>query len=293
VKINGTTIRRSYMEVPTMDDQKWSSIPSMQADVFMADMEDSVPGSLKGAARERVLAVVNDPAHFGGREFVCRPNNIESTWGRDDLRALAEARAPFILYPKVRSVVELRAVTKILSRPGPLPELMVIIETPEAVLHMEEIAAVPGVRGLLFGPGDLAMETGIALWDGDEVFEDPFLYPRSKLVILARARGLEASEGLLVPDLHDLDAVRRVAKRSQLFGFTGNMTFYPSHLAVIHEVRTPKPEDLAWSRRVVDAYRDAQARGKAAITLEGRWLTIHQFDEAQQALRFAAALGLA
>ena len=34
------------------------------------------------------------------------------------------------------------------------------IETPEAVAHLEEIAAVPGVDGLFFGPGDYAHRIG-------------------------------------------------------------------------------------------------------------------------------------
>lgn len=34
------------------------------------------------------------------------------------------------------------------------------IETPEAVAHLEEIAAVPGINGLFFGPGDYAHRIG-------------------------------------------------------------------------------------------------------------------------------------
>jgi len=292
VKVDGITIRRTYMEVPTMDDKKWDRIPSMGADVFMADIEDSVPPELKAKARDKVVSLIKDPSFFGGREFICRPNNLYTQWGRDDLEALAEAHAPFVLYPKVRSVAEMREVKGIFEKRGATPEIMLIIETPQAVLHLEEIASVTGVAGLLFGPGDLSMETGIALLDGREAFKDAFLYPRSKLIMVARALGLEAAEGIFVADLKDAEMVKGAAARSRLFGFTGNMTFYPPHIPLIHEARTPKAEDVAWSKRVVDAYQDAKARGQGAVTVDGRWLTIHQFTEAQRALRIATALGL-
>ncbi|MDE3100729.1 MAG: CoA ester lyase [Chloroflexota bacterium] len=292
MKVDGITIRRTYMEVPTMDDKKWDRIPNMAADVFMADIEDSVPPELKCKARDKVVSLIKDPSFFGGREFICRPNNLDTEWGRDDLEALAQAHAPFLLYPKVRSVTELREVKGIFERQGATPEIMLIIETPQAVLHLEEIAAVTGVSGLLFGPGDLSLETGIALLDGREAFKDAFLYPRSKVVMVARALGLEAAEGLFVADLKDEQSVKRAAAQSKLFGFTGNMTFYPPHIGWIHEVRTPQPEEVAWSRRVVDAYKDARAKGQGAVTIDGRWLTIHQFTEAQRALKVAAALGL-
>lgn len=292
MKVDGVAIRRTYMEVPTMDDRKWDRIPGMDADVFMADIEDSVPPDLKCKAREKVVSLIKDPSFFGGREFICRPNNINTEWGRDDLEALAEAHVPFVLYPKVRSVAEIREVKSIFEKHGATPEIMLIIETPQAILHLEEIASVTGVKGLLFGPGDLSMETGIALLDGREAFKDGFLYPRSKVIMVARALGLEAAEGIFTADLKDAEAVKRAAAQSKLFGFTGNMTFYPPHLPLIHEVRTPKTEEVAWSKRVVEAYEDARSRGQGAVTVDGRWLTIHQFTEAQRALRIAAALGL-
>src|ERR1700694_2954867 len=102
MKVGGVSIRRTYLEVPTMDSHKWDKIPGIDADVFMADMEDSVPPKLKEEAREKVLGLVRDPSYFGDKEFVCRPNNLFTPWGREDIEGLAEAGAPFLMYPKAR-----------------------------------------------------------------------------------------------------------------------------------------------------------------------------------------------
>lgn len=290
MKANGVTVRRTYMEVPPMDEKKWAKVPDMPADVFLADMEDSVPPTLKNEARDKVVSLIEDPSFFGGREFICRPNNINTEWGREDLEALAAAKAPFVMYPKPRTVAEVREVKRIFDKHGATPEIMLLVETPETVLRLEEIAQVPGVQGLMVGPGDLALETGMSLFDGKEVFSDGFLYARSKTIMVARALGLEAAEGLLVPNLKDSDEVRRIAKRSALMGFTGNMMFYPPQIALINECHTPAPERVEWARKAVGAYEDAVASGQGAVTVDGRAVTVHQYGEAKGVLAVADAI---
>lgn len=293
MKVNGVTIRRSYLEVPTMDERKWAKVPSIAADVVMADIEDSVPPNLKDAAREKVVSLIHDASFLDGREFICRPNSLETPWGRDDLEALAEAGAPFVLYPKPRSADDVREVLEIFAKRGSSPELHLIIETPQAVLYLEELAAVEGVSGLLFGPGDLSMESGIALFADGDVFDEGFLYPRAKTQIAASALGLEATEGLLVADLKNQDAVRAAAVRSIRAGFTGNLAFYPPHIDIINAARTPTASDVTWYTKVVSAFEEAQAEGRGAVVVDGRRVTVHQFTQAQGMLRVASALGLA
>lgn len=245
MKVGGAVIRRSYMEVPTMDERKWEKIPSIPADVFYLDIEDSVPPPLKEAARAKVVSVIEDPSIFGTREYICRPNNINTEWGRDDLEAIAAAHVPFVLYPKVRSVDEIREVKRIFEKHGATPDIVVLVETPHALLQLEAIASVSGVTGLAFGPGDLSMEAGVALLDGRSSFRDGLLYARTRTLIVARALGLEAIDAIFVADLKDIDAVKAEARRSRLQGFTGIQTFYPPHVAVINEVMTPSRGEVA------------------------------------------------
>lgn len=292
MKINGVTIRRSYFEAPTMDDRKWGKVPEIPADVFLADMEDSVPPNLKEKSRYKVVDLIKDPSFFEGREFICRPNHPSTPWGREDIEALAEARAPFILYPKARTADEIRELKRTFDRHGATPEIHVIIETPQAVLHLEEIAEVPGVTGLTWGPGDFSMETRISLTDGRHAFREGFLYGRSKTLITARAFGHEAVEGIFIADLKDLDAVRAEVRISKLFSFDGNMTFYPPHVPIINQAHTPTEEEARWARRVVQVYEAERDAGHGAITLDGKYITVHQYSLAKRAVRVADALGI-
>jgi citrate lyase beta subunit len=282
--------RRSFFEVPIMEERKWSKVPQIAADVFMLDMEDSCPPGLKEAARARIVDLIAAPAYLGGREFIVRPNNLDTPWGRADLEALAAARAPFIIYPKVREAAEIHTILEIFARHYHQPEIMLIIETPQAVLRLEQIAGCPGVSTLLMGPGDLAMETGIEMFEGPDLFADGFLYARGKVVMAAKAFGLQPADAVFTADLKDEAAVRRSAALSRKMGFTGLLTFYPPHVPIINAVMSPAPEAIEAASRLVAAYDEGRARGLAAITVDGKWATIHQYTAAQRLLAQAAAL---
>jgi citrate lyase beta subunit len=285
-------VRRSVLEVPTMDQHKWEKIPSIPADVFFVDMEDSVPPNLKEVARDKVAAAITTPEHFGGREVFCRVNNLATEWGRADIEAMAEVRAPVIVYPKIVDPDDLVELDRLLTARGVTPEVIVLIETPQAVLHLEEIAKGPRVQGLFLGQGDLSMTSGIALLDGDRLFAEGFVYARSKMIMAARAYNLTTMEGVFVRDLRDVDAVKASVRASMSFGFSSLLTFYPPHVPIINEMLTPTADELKWHRRVVEAYSEAVDRGLAAVSVDGRWLTIHQYTNSTRALELAEELGV-
>ena len=79
---------------------------------------------------------------------------------------------------------------------------------------------MPGVSTLLMGPGDLSIETGISLLDGEDVFTDGFVYARSKVVLAAKAYGQQPVDAVFtavsanrrsIPEL-DLPRLARVAR---------------------------------------------------------------------------------
>jgi citrate lyase beta subunit len=273
--------RRSIIEVPTMDDHKWSKVPDIPADVVMVDMEDTVPPPLKTKARQRVLDLLDDPSYLGGREMLVRPNNLFTEWGREDMEALADAGISTLMnYPMVRSREEIEEVVSIFRERGASPQIWLAVETPEFVVDMEHIASCDGVTGIMFGLGDLALETGTARLNGRRAFLEGFLYARTKALMVARAHGLDIAESLFVENLKDLEALREEVKLSKLFGFDTNLSFYPAHIPIINEERTPTAAEVDWARRVVAAYDQGTANGKAAISLDERWITVHQYKEA-------------
>jgi citrate lyase beta subunit len=286
-----TQARRTYLLTPTMDERKWAKVPDIPADALYVDMEDSVIPELKQRARDKIADLVSDPAFLGGRDFVCRPNNLSTPWGREDLEALAEVRAPFVVYPKARTVDEVREVNDIFTRKGANPDLMILVETPHTVQRLQAIASCERVTALEFGPFDLALEAGIELFEGADMFRDGFLYAMNKCVMVGRALGLELVAAIAVKDLRDVDAVQRAAEYARRLGFTGMVTFYPPHVPVINAVMSPSADEIAWAQTVVAAYQGGVQEGRGAISVQGRAVTVHERQVAEQLLTAARTEG--
>ena len=291
MKVQGVTVRRSYLETPIMDEHKWGKIPHIPADVVFGDLEDSCPVDLKVHARAKVVSLLQQPDFLGARELACRPNALETPWGRDDLTALAKAKAPYMIYPKVRTADEIREVMSIFEREGASPEVMLIVETPQAILDLARIASCPGVSGLMFGYGDYAAEVGIGSLRDGNMHREEFLYARTKTLTVAKAFGLEAAEGLMLSDLKDLAAAREAATVSRSYGFTAMAAVYPPHVGIINDIMSPTPEEVLWARRAVDAHEAARTRGVPAA-VDGHYVGAQRIQEAQRKVAVARALGI-
>lgn len=275
---------RSILETPILDERKWAKVPQLPADAFLLDMEDSAPPERKLEARSRVVEFLGRPEYFGGRPAIARPNALGTPWGRDDLEALGRAGAEVIAYPKVRSADELREALGIVAAAGARPAVLPIVETAPAVLALEEIAAVEGVAGLMFGPSDLALDAGFEVYAGGDLHRAALSFPKSKLVLTAAARGLPAFDMVMLPDVRDAARVRELVAESRALGFTGAATFYPPHLEAIHAAFTPGEAEVARAREVVAAYEAALERGAAALTGDGGTLIVQDYERARRVL---------
>ena len=275
---------RTVLEAPILDDHKWAKVPHISSDAILVDMEDSVPPERKLAARDKVAATIADPGSLVGRVLIPRVNSIQTEWGADDLKALAEVGAPRIAYPKVETRAELDEVRRMLESHGAAPDLFLVIESARGILELEQLASAPLVTGLLFGPYDLAVSAGYTLFDGDDLFEPALYYPRSKLALAGAAFGLACFDMMFVADMRDAEAVRARARFSKKLGFTGVATFYPPHVDIINDVYTPSAEEVAEAEHIVDVYESAVSGGHAATSKNGRALIVQDYKKAQLVL---------
>lgn len=283
---------RSIMESPIMDDRKWAKVPSIPADCFMLDLEDSVPPALKIAARDKVVAHVGRDDFFGDAVVMARPNHLSTPWGRDDLEALASAKAPLLACPKISTPQEIDDVLEITRRLGSDPDIFAIIETARSIEHVAAIAEHPNVVGLMFGPGDLSVDSGITLFDGHGDLNPAFLFPRVRTTLAASAAGKLSATIAFAADLKDLDEIRRRYTEAAQTGFTAGITFYPPHVGIVNDVFGPDPIEVARARTIVTAYEAGLANGDAATTLDdGTVLLVHDYEKALALAVRADAVG--
>ena len=110
--------------------------------------------------------------------------------------------------------------------------LEVQIESARGAENLPAIAdASDRIETIIFGPGDYAADLGIpqlSVGAVDEIYPgDQWHYILSRIVITARARGLQAIDGPYAA-IRDLNGFRTVAERSVRLGCDGKWALHPT-----------------------------------------------------------------
>lgn len=223
------------------------------------------------------------------------------------------SRFLLIIVPKVGRAADLYAldtllasvVAKYFGGAGGFPiRLEAQIESAAGLVNVERIARARSRRmgqillqGLIFGPGDFAASArmpaaSIGSRDGwDAAYPGHrFHYPMARIAVAARAAGLGAIDGP-VADFRDLDAFRQACLVARGLGYDGKWCIHPSQIPIANEVFSPTEEEIAWARRVVEAYRQARAAGEGAISLDGTMIDAASIALAETTLDRAQLTG--
>lgn len=266
------------------------------ADAVILDLEDSVPAADKATARTTVRETVGRLADERADVWV-RPNSVDSGLFGGDAEAVIVPGLAGLFLPKVFSAEEIVRIDAVVShieeREGLAAGsvgLIVSFETAVAMAHCEEIAAAsPRVSSLLGATGpsaDVGRELGFEFTPaGLET-----LYLRSRIVLAARAAGLHHPVTGVWQDLKDLEGFRRFALDARGLGYRGMVCIHPSHVAVSNEVFTPSPEAVDHARRMIEAFRKAEAEGSGAVDFEGQHIDLAHAKTAEGIVALADAI---
>jgi citrate lyase subunit beta / citryl-CoA lyase len=289
---------RSLLFVPGNKAAWMEKAPQYGADALILDLEDSVPYADKDAARILVRQAIDELSARGHTLFV-RINPLESDMTGDDLSAIVCAGLTGLLPPKVETVDDVQQLDTLLAhfehREGMMPgsiELIPTLETAKGIRNTYDIAlASPRVASIAGGAGkggDTNRSLGYR-WtrEGTET-----LFIRSKVLLDARAAGIEYPLVASWFDVGDLDGLIADAQRNRQLGFSGMLLIHPSHVAPINQIFTPSAEELAYYKGLLEAMRAAEAQGTAAVTYQGTMVDIAMVRTAEQVLEFARAVGV-
>jgi (S)-citramalyl-CoA lyase len=286
--------RRNLLFVPGSRPDRFQKALAHRPDMVTVDLEDAVIPAHKDDAREKAMALFDGTRNGDGGpgegpgdeiERVVRINALRTPFGLKDLLALIEHPSPpdGVMLPKVESADEVRIVATLLQRAARPIGLHVIIESNAGLDQALAIAgASTSIRSLLFGAVDMAAELGAAM------DFSAMLYARSRVVHAAASCGLDAID---VPylDLEDQGGLLEECGRVQALGFTGKAAIHPKQLPVINSVFTPDEEQIAWARRVIEAFERSQ---DGLVVLDGKLIEIPVVRIASRTLAIARAIGV-
>src|SRR5919198_891530 len=274
-------LNRSMLFAPGNIARRVEKAFTLQADVVILDLEDSVAISDKEPTRKLVAEALAKPRSVRG--FV-RVNAASTPFCYRDLVETIHKGVDGVVLPKVESAADLHAIDWLLAnleRERAIPEgsidLMPLIETAagvhrvDRILQARSLRPYPGpwrVNRVAFGAGDFGNDVGLS-----PTLEEPELAEaRARLVLASRAAGME--NPIDSPWFHfkESDAFARALERSRRGGFQGRCCVHPDQIAPVNAAYLPTREELATAERIVAAFRDAESRGQAAIQVDGQMI---------------------
>jgi citrate lyase subunit beta/citryl-CoA lyase len=279
--------RRSVLYMPGSNDRAMEKGRALPADGLILDLEDAVAPDAKAPARGQIAAAL-DAGGYGMREILVRTNGLDGQWGADDLKAVAAMKCDGVLLPKVESAAMVLDAIAVLDAAGGRADLPVwcMMETPLGILHAEEIAfAHPRVGGFVLGTSDLAKDLG-AHHTPDRL---PFMASLELCILAARAAGLAVLDGVHL-DLDDDDGFRRSCVQGKELGMDGKTLIHPKTIDAANEVFSPSDEDVAWSRRIIDAHGEAEKAGKGVLLVDGKLVENLHVEAAKRLVAMAEAI---
>ena len=251
----------------------------LAADVIVLDLEDSVPPTEKGRARETARQQIPRLAAAGQTVHV-RVNPIASGLTRYDLAAVVCPELAAVLLPKVEKAQDIRDFDVLIReqelsngvKPGAIG-LVPLIETALGVLNCWEICrASTRVVGLAFGAEDYTSDLGARRSrEGRELD-----YARQVIVTCAAGAqtGARPGAGLIAldtpyADFRDEEGLVRETEWARSLGFRGKYLIHPSQIEPVNRIFRPTEEEVTQAQRVVAALEEALARGQAAVQVDG------------------------
>ena len=279
--------RRSILYMPGSNARALDKARTLPADGLILDLEDAVAPDQKDAARLQVCQAVKDGG-YGMRELIIRVNGLATPWGYDDIAAAASAGAHALLLPKVESadaIRQMEAIMRAFNAPDDLA-IWAMMETPRGILNVLEIAsASPRMGGLVMGTSDLAKELDCA----HTRERLPMITSLGLCLLAGRATGLAMLDGVYL-DLGNDEGFAYACRQGAELGFDGKTLIHPKQVGPCNEVFSPKPEDVAWSRKIIDAHAAAAARGEGVCVVDGKLVENLHVESAKRVVAMAEAI---
>jgi citrate lyase subunit beta/citryl-CoA lyase len=277
--------RRSVLYMPSSNERALEKAKTIAADALILDLEDAVAPDAKESARSNACAAAAS-GEYGRREIAIRVNGIGTAWHADDMAAACEAGPDAILVPKVDSAKAVLDLVDVMSRHGALPQtqLWAMVETPQAMLHAEEIAAASDVLTVLvMGTNDLAKE----LYAEHVPGRHPLLTGLGLALLAARATGKAIIDGVY-NDVKDEDGFLAECRQGREMGFDGKTLIHPGQVAGANEAFAPSAQAVEDARGVLQAWEDG--KGSGVVTYNGRMVENLHVESARRTLAMHEAI---
>ncbi|WHM39170.1 CoA ester lyase [Streptomyces sp. BPTC-684] len=228
-----TPIPLTWLYAPGDRPQVVEKALSAGADVVIVDLEDAVAPDRKEYARAATAELLADPLSTPVHVRVATEEDVRTLAGLPGLAGLR--------LPKITHAFQVQRVAGL----APGVPLHPLLESALGVEHAYTIAAAhPAVRGIALGEADLCADLGVRNESGLD-------WPRSRVVVAARAAGLAPPAQSVYRHISDLTGLAASCAHGRALGFLGRAAIHPAQLPVIERAYLPPPSEVAAAEEVL------------------------------------------
>ncbi len=259
---------------------------TLAADSVILDLGDPILVDAKIQSRENVVAAVK-AGGYGKREVVVRVNNLDSIWGHDDIKAVANIGANAILFPNIESRADVLQAQQLLDDAGGshMP-IMVMIESPIAVLNAKEIASASDrIICIVMATSDLISQLHARVTHE----RSAILTSLSLVILAARAYGRCVIDGIS-SDFKNMHSFEYACRLGRDIGMDGKSLVHPAQIAYCNDAYTPKASEVANARAIIKALKEANESGKGTVVVNDKLVEHHHINAAQRLIHLHEAI---
>jgi citrate lyase subunit beta / citryl-CoA lyase len=295
----GYRSRRSCLSVPGSSPKFLVKARSLNADQVLLDLEDSVAPEAKADARAGVAAAL-EAGGWDGKVVAVRVNGATTRWAYRDVIDVVERAGPqldTIVLPKVSGPQQvawldllLGQIEQAADQPAGGIGIEAQIEDARGLAEVDQIAgASPRLQALVFGPADFMASIGMrSLEIGAQppgyAGGDAFHYAHLKILVAARANGLQAIDGPYAA-IGDADGLRASAVSAAALGYDGKWVIHPGQIEIVNAAFSPGQAAYDRAELILEAYEYyTSVENRGAVSLDGEMI-----DEASRKLALVAA----
>ncbi len=280
---------RTMLFVPGNRSRMIEKATSLDPDAVIFDIEDAVPPAEKPTARGMIREAM-DSGRFDRFGRFVRVNSVSTGLLAADLKAVVGPHMDGIVLPKVESREDVEEAHRLLAECekeqgleiGKL-RIVPIVETVRGVLGLPGFAGCnPRLAGLCYGAEDFSTDLGVERSrEGTEGF-----YPKVQVALYARVTNVVALDSIFA-DVKDDEGLEKDTLLAKQLGFKGKLVIHPSQIPIVNSIFTPSEQEIERARKIVMAYDEAEARGEASVTVDGKMVDIPIADRARSLLAVA------
>ncbi|HSI44699.1 MAG TPA: CoA ester lyase [Methylophilus sp.] len=278
--------RRSMLYVPGCNTHYLERARTLAADSVILDLGDPILIDAKLQSRDNVAQAVKQGG-YGKREVVIRVNDLDSLWGHDDIKAVATVGADAILFPNIESREDvLRAQQLLDDAGGKEVPMMVMIESPLAVLNAKEIAAASErVICMVMATSDLISQLHARVTHE----RSAILTSLSLVILAARAYGKGVIDGI-TSDFKNMHSFEYACRIGRDIGMDGKSLVHPAQIAYCNDAYTPQRSEVEHARLIIKALKEANEAGRGTVVVNDKLVEHHHIKAAQRLIQLAEAI---